>query len=88
MEGELAQVRPKVVVALGATTLRALLHEPKARLKEYMEQKQAAHVSGLMVVATWHPSDVLRSLNAGPREQARAQMVAALRRAHALAGEC
>ncbi|TDG03234.1 hypothetical protein E1N52_35705 [Paraburkholderia guartelaensis] len=88
LEGELAQIWPKIVAALGATALRALLHEPKARLKEYMEQKQAAHVAGLMVVATWHPSYVLRAPSAGARERACAQMVAALRRAHALAGEC
>ncbi|WP_322034137.1 UdgX family uracil-DNA binding protein [Paraburkholderia sp. J76] len=85
LEGELAQVRPKVVVALGATALRALLHDPTARLKVQMEQKQPARVGDFLVVATWHPSYVLRAPSAEAREAARAHMVTALRRAHALA---
>ncbi|MFX1675781.1 UdgX family uracil-DNA binding protein [Paraburkholderia sp. A2WS-5] len=84
LERELARVRPKVVVALGATALRAILHDPHARLNTHMEH--TAHVGELAVLATWHPSYVLRAPTPDARERAREQMVQALRRARALLG--
>ncbi|MCG5075125.1 UdgX family uracil-DNA binding protein [Paraburkholderia tagetis] len=82
LERELAHVKPKVVVALGATALRAVLHDPHARLNAHMER--TTHAGGLAVLATWHPSYVLRAPDPDARERARAQMVEVLRRAHAL----
>lgn len=82
LERELARVKPKVVVALGATALRAVLHDPHARLNTHMEQ--TTQVGGVAVIATWHPSYVLRAPEAEARARAREQMVDALRRAHAL----
>ncbi|SDE32663.1 UdgX family uracil-DNA binding protein [Paraburkholderia lycopersici] len=83
LDRELAQVKPKVVVALGATALRAVLHDPSARLNAHMEHP--ARIGELVVVATWHPSYVLRASSSEAREAARAQMVDALRHAHSLA---
>ncbi|MEX3924952.1 UdgX family uracil-DNA binding protein [Paraburkholderia sp. BR10936] len=85
LERELAQIRPKVVVALGATALRAILRDPNARLKAYMEH--AGRIGDLVIVATWHPSYALRAPNVEARDKARAQIVEALRLADALAGK-
>lgn len=82
LEREVARVQPKVVVALGATALRAVLHDPHATLKAHMAQP--ATVEGVTVVATWHPSYVLRARGEAARDEARAQLTAALREARAL----
>lgn len=84
LERELASVKPKVVVALGATALRAVVGDPHARLNAYKDR--VSHVRGLAIVATWHPSYVLRAPDPAAREQAREDMVDALRKAHALMG--
>ncbi|MEX3962306.1 UdgX family uracil-DNA binding protein [Paraburkholderia sp. EG286B] len=83
LERELAQIKPKVVVALGATALRAVLRDPNARLKAYMEH--AARIGDRVIVATWHPSYALRAPNVETRDEARAQIVEALRLASTLA---
>ncbi|PYE13634.1 UdgX family uracil-DNA binding protein [Paraburkholderia silvatlantica] len=85
LERELAKVRPKVVVALGATALQAVLRDPKARLAAHRDR--VTHIGDLTVVATWHPSYVLRAPSAQARKTALAQMIAALLRAHALTGQ-
>ena len=59
LEAELASVRPKVIVALGATALGALL----GRRLTIAEARQAKleHASGARLVATYHPSAALRA---------------------------
>lgn len=85
LERELAQVQAGVIVALGATALRAVRDEPSARLRDYFGR--ACDARGRHVVATWHPSYVLRAPDPDARERARAELVAALRLAAKLAGD-
>jgi DNA polymerase len=85
LEKELASVKPHVVVALGATALRAMLQRSDARLTAMLGQ--AIKVGDLLVVPTYHPSFVLRAPDARSREMAYAALVAALRQAGTIADE-
>jgi len=77
LERELSKVRATVIVALGATALRAVRDEPAARLQDYFGR--ASDARGRQVVATWHPSYVLRAPDPDARARARAELVDALR---------
>jgi DNA polymerase len=59
LEQEIALVQPRVVVALGATALKALAGR-KATLTN-SRGTPVAHPSGVPVVATYHPAAVLRA---------------------------
>lgn len=65
---ELAFVRPRLVVALGATAARALLGRPTPI--EANRGKLIARADGLDVLITAHPSFVLRQREAADRERA------------------
>jgi uracil-DNA glycosylase len=84
LEQELVQVRPRVVVALGATAYRALTGQQRgfaeARASQVLER------SGAALVVTWHPSAALRVPSVEMRRAIYDDIVAALRRAVALAG--
>lgn len=77
LEEEIRLVRPKVIVALGATAAQALLG-PKFKVTE---QRGKAITSSLAeaVIATVHPSAVLRA-PADVRDEARREFFADLRR--------
>lgn len=66
LEEEIALVRPRRVVALGATAARALLGRPVAVTRERGEWFERP--DGLRVLVTLHPSAVLR-MEAGAREE-------------------
>ncbi|CAJ0737008.1 UdgX family uracil-DNA binding protein [Ralstonia mannitolilytica] len=83
LERELEQEQPAVVVALGATALKALLDDAHARLQEHFN-KVTRH-AGRTVLATWHPSYALRAPDTATRERAYADIVAALKHARTLA---
>ena len=83
LQQELAQVGPKVVVALGSTALKAVLDNPHATLKDCMGQP-IAH-GGRWVVTIYHPAYALRVPDAVARERAFRSMVEGLKQAHALA---
>jgi len=83
LEEELAAVRPKVIVALGATALVAL-----AGRKMTIADARAAklvHDSGAQLVATYHPSAALRAPDADRRHELYAIIVEDLERARKLA---
>ena len=82
LDAELASVRPKVVVALGSTALKAVLDDPHATLKASLGT--AVGHGGRWVVATYHPAYVLRVPDPAARQQAFAVLVDALRRAQVL----
>ena len=82
LDGELASVRPKVVVALGSTALKAVLDDPHATLKASLGT--AVGHGGRWVVATYHPAYVLRVPEPSARQQAFGALVDALRRAQVL----
>ncbi|ALK32339.1 DNA glycosylase [Burkholderia plantarii] len=79
---ELDAVGPRVIVALGATALRAVLDDPAATLPRTHET--LALPDGRYVVGTDHPSFVLRTRDANSRERAYDELVDALRTARRL----
>jgi probable DNA metabolism protein len=79
---EVSQVNPRIIVALGASALRAV-----AGLTDSIEsarQLQIPHASGAQIVCTYHPSAILRADPANA-DQLRTHLVADLRRARELA---
>ncbi|RZL64469.1 MAG: DUF4130 domain-containing protein [Variovorax sp.] len=59
LDSEIAQVRPRALVALGATAARALLGEPVAVTK--VRGQWHTRADGLRVLVTLHPSALLRA---------------------------
>ena len=84
LDDEIDTVRPQVIVALGASALFSLMR--KRLGVAAARDTPLVHPSGARIVATYHPSAVLRA----PDEQARAATFEALaydlRNARALAG--
>jgi DNA polymerase len=84
LEGEIAKVRPRVLVALGATALASLM-EQRISIRAARE-RHLALPGGLRVIATYHPSAALRAPTPELRAQTYATLVADLRAAQAAAG--
>ena len=78
-------MRPSVIVALGATALTAVL-ERRASITAAREASLVHPATAIPVVATYHPSAVLRGPDPDARAQLRAQLLAALKKARRLAG--
>jgi uracil-DNA glycosylase len=83
LEKELARVAPAVVVALGATALKALVGSSRATLDAALGTP--FRHEGRWIVATYHPSYVLRVPLEAMKAQAFDIMVAALKQARELA---
>ena len=78
LEAELAVLKPQVVVCMGATAAQALLgREFRVSQKhgQFVESPLAPHV-----IATVHPSSILRAPDEEARRSARAQFVQDLKR--------
>jgi DNA polymerase len=80
LEREVAALRPAVIVALGSTALRALLG-PGFKVGEARLRDDLLHPSGTRVLATWHPSAVLRAIDEASRTEMYQGLVGDLRRA-------
>src|SRR5436305_319583 len=77
LEGEMAAIRPAVIVALGATAAKTLLG-PRFRITQSRGQVQSRE--GLPdVIATFHPSYLLRLKGRPGEDEAYAQFVSDLR---------
>jgi DNA polymerase len=77
LEGEMQAIQPTLIVALGATAAKVLLG-PRFRITQSRGQVQ--HREGLPdVLATYHPSFLLRTLDRPEGEEIYAQFVADLR---------
>jgi uracil-DNA glycosylase len=74
---ELEIVRPELLVALGATAAQALLG-PDVRITEQRGEIVAAPGIEPPILATYHPSAILRARTPGDREQMLAALVADL----------
>jgi DNA polymerase len=83
LEQELEQVRPEVVVALGATALKSVVRDGSATMSSVIEAP--FQHEGRWVVAVYHPSFVLRARDEESRQQAYEVIVAGLRQALTLA---
>ncbi|WP_236607679.1 UdgX family uracil-DNA binding protein [Sandaracinus amylolyticus] len=77
LEAELARVRPRALVALGATAAQALLGRAFRVTKDRGRVIASPHAP--IVLATHHPSVVLRAPDAASRAARRAELVADLR---------
>lgn len=78
LDDEIRLVRPRALVALGATAARSLLGRPVAVTAE--RGRWSTRDDGLRVLVTWHPSALLR-MEAPQREAAFVDFVEDLRRA-------
>ena len=79
LEGEMQAVKPRAIVALGATAAKALLG-PRFRISTERGRVQARE--GLPdVIPTWHPSYLLRLKDRPGGDEAYAQFVSDLRTA-------
>ena len=83
LDSEIALVRPRALVALGATAARQLLGRPVAVLRERGRWHERG--DGRRVLVTLHPSALLR-MPPGARDAAVAQWLDDLRRASPWAG--
>ena len=82
LEKEIESVKSKVIVALGATALRALTGS--ALSIDAARRQQLSHPGGANILATYHPSAILRA--EGDRAaDLRAMLIADLKRAGAAA---
>ncbi|MDX3905000.1 MAG: UdgX family uracil-DNA binding protein [Pigmentiphaga sp.] len=79
LEKEYAAVDPRVVVALGATALKSVLHDYRAGLR--MNLGKVLSCEGRLVVPTYHPSYALRAPDEASRHEAYGTIVDALRHA-------
>jgi DNA polymerase len=82
LDKELAQVQPRVIVALGSTALKAVLGTGHVTLKHRLGQP--IRHAGRWVVAIYHPSYVLRVPDEGAKQAAFQVMVDGLKLAQAL----
>jgi DNA polymerase len=83
LDGELERVRPAVIVTLGATALAAV-HGSKLAIAEARTRK-LQDPRGTPIVATYHPSAVLRVPDDEAKAKLRATLIADLRRAARIA---
>jgi DNA polymerase len=83
LEGELARIRPTVIVTLGATALAAV-YGGKIAIAEARTRKLKSP-DGVPIVATYHPSAILRVPDHDARVKLRATLLGDLRRAAKLA---
>ena len=84
LAGELVRVRPAVIVTLGATALAAV-YGGRISITEARTRKLESP-QGAAIVATYHPSAVLRVPDPDARVKLRATLLADLERAARLAG--
>jgi DNA polymerase len=83
LEQELHRTGARVIVALGATALKAVLNDSHSRLQDALG-KPIEHGEQLLV-ATYHPSFALRAPDPETRQRVYATIVDALRSAEKLA---
>ena len=79
---EIGTIKPRVIVALGATALSALVGSSYSI--EAARKVDLAHSGGAKVLASYHPSAILRAV-AGRKDELRAFLIADLKRAVTLA---
>jgi uracil-DNA glycosylase len=78
LDQEIRSIQPKVIVALGTTALRALAG--RALSIDAARREQLLHRLGAQILATYHPSAVLRA-QGEPAGELRSILIGDLRRA-------
>jgi DNA polymerase len=84
LEREIATIKPAVIVALGATALRALTNSTLSI--DSARRQELRHPAGARILATYHPSAILRAENERI-EELRAHLVGDLRLAVQIASK-
>jgi DNA polymerase len=84
LDGEIAAIRPACIVALGVTALSALVG--KRMTLSAARDSPPTLPGGAALIATYHPSALLRAPEEARRDELYALLVADLRRAAAAAG--
>ena len=84
LDEELGRLAPRVIVTLGATALGAVLGRKFAITQARTERLQYG-ATGIPVVATYHPSAILRVPDERARDELHALLLADLKRAARLA---
>jgi uracil-DNA glycosylase family protein len=84
LEREISAVLPAVIVALGATALRALTHSTLSI--DSARRQELRHPGGARILATYHPSAILRAEDERI-EELRAYLVGDLRLAARIASQ-
>jgi len=82
---EIEGIHPKVIVTLGTTALKAVIGERLAIIAA--RERTLVSPEGIPVIATYHPSAVLRAPAPEQKDQLRRLLLADLRRAFGLSGE-
>lgn len=85
LDDEVAAIRPRVIVALGVTALGALLG--KRMTLTAARGASLQHVSGVPILATLHPSALLRERDEPRRSAMRAEVNEVLVRAMGIAAQ-
>jgi DNA polymerase len=80
---EIERIHPKVIVTLGTTALRAVVGEKLAIVNA--RERVLSSPEGIPVIATYHPSAVLRAPAPEQKDQLRRVLLADLKRALGLA---
>ena len=80
---EIERIHPKVIVTLGTTALRAVVGEKLAIIAA--RERVLVSPEGIPVIATYHPSAVLRAPAPEEKDQLRRVLLADLKRALGLA---
>jgi DNA polymerase len=83
LEGELARVRPAVIVTLGTTGLAAVYGRKISITEARTRTLKDPH--GTPIVASYHPSAILRAPDDDARARLRATLLADLKRAARMA---
>jgi DNA polymerase len=81
LNAEIASVRPSVIVCLGATAAESVLGR-KVKISAERGQTQPHHVASRVAV-TYHPSAILRAVDAAPSRELFSMLVSDLRQAKA-----
>ncbi|HTH43718.1 MAG TPA: UdgX family uracil-DNA binding protein [Oxalicibacterium sp.] len=83
LDGEIEQVQPQVIVALGSTALKSLMKTSKVSLTKMFDQ--AITIGDRHIIASYHPSYALRVPGDAARAAAFGRMVQAFKRAKSYA---
>jgi DNA polymerase len=81
---EIERIHPKVIVTLGTTALRAVIGERLAIIAA--RERALVSPEGIPVIATYHPSAVLRAPAPEQKDQLRRVLLGDLKRALGLSG--
>lgn len=82
LEKELAAVKPKVIVAMGATALKSVMRKGTVALKDFLGKP--VRIDGCWLVTIYHPSYVLRVPDEASKHEAFSVMVKGLKLAQEL----